>query len=145
MTRKFDKNRRNRDLIKKYNINEEEYASILAEQGGVCKICGKPPSGRPLHVEHCHQVKYTHLKKIKLKEGWLVKTDDDINLMKFHVEFVRRTKAEATLAVKRELLKLSIRGACCWQCNTMLKWAGDNPQNLRNGAKYLEDYADKFR
>jgi hypothetical protein len=52
-----DKNRR--IAIRQYGIEWEQYERMLAAQGGVCAICGKPPkggrtsSGR-LHVDHDH-------------------------------------------------------------------------------------------
>ena len=34
-----------------------DYAALLAAQGGVCAICGRPPKqgGRKLHVDHDHR------------------------------------------------------------------------------------------
>ena len=50
--------RRNRNKVLKcrYGITLEDYALMLAEQGGVCAICGTPPSeARVLDVDHCHE------------------------------------------------------------------------------------------
>jgi Recombination endonuclease VII. len=33
----------------------ELYERLLAEQGGVCAICGNPPKTRRLHVDHDHK------------------------------------------------------------------------------------------
>ncbi len=41
-------------LLTLYGITEAEYASILAEQGGVCPICDRPPKTIRLSVEHRH-------------------------------------------------------------------------------------------
>lgn len=49
-------------LMFKYGLTLEQYAKMLEEQGGVCKICEKPESYidvrfgkiRPLVVDHCH-------------------------------------------------------------------------------------------
>jgi hypothetical protein len=42
----------------RYGISEEEYKRLLAAQGGVCGICGKPPMGgrntKHLNVDHSH-------------------------------------------------------------------------------------------
>jgi len=38
----------------KFGITAEDYASLLAAQGGVCAICGSPPNGRALAVDHDH-------------------------------------------------------------------------------------------
>ena len=52
--RKAISNRRSH-LKRKYGITLEEYDQKLAEQGGVCAVCGREP--RPdisLHVDHSH-------------------------------------------------------------------------------------------
>lgn len=49
---------RNSILMRKYGISNADYAEILAAQGGVCAICGRPEAGRDGHknlaVDHCH-------------------------------------------------------------------------------------------
>jgi Recombination endonuclease VII len=40
-------------LQRRYGISREEYAALLARQGGVCAICGKPAE-KTLCVDHCH-------------------------------------------------------------------------------------------
>lgn len=43
-------------LLWRYGLTPEEYIEILVSQGGVCKICGNPPSGRfSLSVDHDHE------------------------------------------------------------------------------------------
>lgn len=48
-------------LLRVYGITVEQYDAMLAEQGGVCALCGKPPamnggpSGNRLHVDHDHE------------------------------------------------------------------------------------------
>jgi hypothetical protein len=39
----------------KYGLTPEDYDAKLAEQGGVCAICGKSPTKRRLHIDHCHE------------------------------------------------------------------------------------------
>lgn len=42
-------------LKRKYGITPEEYDTLLAQQGGVCGICGREPNrGISLHVDHDH-------------------------------------------------------------------------------------------
>ena len=36
-------------------VGDDEYEWMLAEQGGVCAICGSPPKSRRLHVDHDHR------------------------------------------------------------------------------------------
>lgn len=38
----------------KYGIEYGTYDRMLAEQGGGCALCGKPPGEKALHVDHCH-------------------------------------------------------------------------------------------
>jgi hypothetical protein len=46
---------RNQDYKKKYGITLDEYEAMLAAQGGVCKLCGRPPKTRRLAVDHDHK------------------------------------------------------------------------------------------
>ncbi|MGQ0520299.1 MAG: endonuclease VII domain-containing protein [Actinomycetota bacterium] len=42
-------------LKRKYGITPEDYDQLLAEQDGVCAICGRPPrTDIALHVDHDH-------------------------------------------------------------------------------------------
>jgi len=45
--------RQGRYLKSRYGLSREDYAALLARQGGVCAICGKPPE-KTLCVDHCH-------------------------------------------------------------------------------------------
>ena len=42
------------NIKKYYGITVEEYDAMLEKQDGVCAICGSPPNGRKLSVDHCH-------------------------------------------------------------------------------------------
>lgn len=46
---------RERHLWICYRLTEEEYAAVLAFQGGVCAGCGRPPNGINLAVDHDHK------------------------------------------------------------------------------------------
>jgi len=35
-------------------VTADMYAAMLAEQGGGCAVCGRPPRTRRLHVDHDH-------------------------------------------------------------------------------------------
>ena len=40
---------------KQLGVTDEDYARLLAAQGGGCAICGNPPKTRRLHVDHDHK------------------------------------------------------------------------------------------
>ena len=40
--------------LRKYGLTPEEYEKMLEAQGGVCAICGHPPKGQRLSVDHDH-------------------------------------------------------------------------------------------
>jgi hypothetical protein len=47
----------NYHLLRRYGLTVEIYETMLAAQGGVCKICGGGPNGKAvgrLHVDHDH-------------------------------------------------------------------------------------------
>ena len=41
-------------LWRTYKMTPEDYQRLLDKQGGVCAICGKPPNGKLLSVDHDH-------------------------------------------------------------------------------------------
>lgn len=47
---------RERRYRRDYGITPLQYEEMVAEQSGLCLICGGPPNGRGkrLHVDHCH-------------------------------------------------------------------------------------------
>jgi len=51
---KYARARRNAEYKRKYGITLEQYDTMLAAQGGVCAICGRPPKKNRLAVEHDH-------------------------------------------------------------------------------------------
>ena len=49
--------KREKEYVRKYGITIADYDRMLEEQGGVCKLCGRPPAKRRLHVDHNHKTK----------------------------------------------------------------------------------------
>jgi hypothetical protein len=41
-------------LKRTYGMTLEDYGHMLEAQGGVCAVCGRPPSEISLHVDHDH-------------------------------------------------------------------------------------------
>jgi hypothetical protein len=46
--------RRGEHYLRKYGVTEEWYLTKLAEQKGVCAICGQAPKKYRLHIDHDH-------------------------------------------------------------------------------------------
>lgn len=44
-----------RSRFKLYGITQSEYELMLAQQGGVCALCGSPPKRYRLAVDHDHE------------------------------------------------------------------------------------------
>ena len=38
-----------------YGLSVAEYNKLLKEQNGLCAICGKPPNGKRLSIDHHHR------------------------------------------------------------------------------------------
>lgn len=57
--REYRKGRKVQDreghLRRKFGITQGDYERMLAEQGGGCAICGRPPGRVSLHVDHDHE------------------------------------------------------------------------------------------
>ena len=51
--KKYATDGKNRRLVQRYGITIEDYNRILAEQKGLCAICGNVPTTR-FHVDHDH-------------------------------------------------------------------------------------------
>ena len=51
--------RKRRTVLRRYGLNEEQFAAMVKAQHGVCAICSRPPQKRKgtaiLHVDHDHQ------------------------------------------------------------------------------------------
>lgn len=54
-TRKPAADRAGEHYRTRYGITIAQYDAKLADQGGVCAICGKPPKRARLHVDHNHK------------------------------------------------------------------------------------------
>jgi hypothetical protein len=40
--------------LRLYGLTPADYVAMLDGQGGVCAICGEPPNGQRLHIDHDH-------------------------------------------------------------------------------------------
>ena len=46
---------RRQHLRKTFNMSVEAFDALAANQDGKCAICKRPPNGRALDVDHCHE------------------------------------------------------------------------------------------
>lgn len=81
------------NLKRLYGIGVAEYEAMFTSQGGVCAICGNPPSGNGsrqvhLHVDHDHSSgKIRQLLCHKCNMG-LGAFGDDVDLLRAAVEYL---------------------------------------------------------
>lgn len=130
---------REKRLLKKYGRSQAWYEEQMAEQGGRCAICGRPPGKLPLSVDHDHRVHYHKVKTVRETTGWRAEMCE--------LGIVRRAlrRNEAIREVREEAKRLSCRGLLCWRCNTGLQKFSDSSAHLRAGAEYLEAHAARIR
>ncbi len=41
--------------LARYGLTVADYETLLTLQGGVCRVCGRPPKTRALNIDHEHQ------------------------------------------------------------------------------------------
>lgn len=134
-------------LKRKYNITEKDYDQMLAEQRGVCKICGQPPKpgGPRLHVDHNHAIPKMKLTVKKVGKAWVAKTNYDPDWPNIYVDETAATRSAAVAAIRARLLRMSVRGLLTWQCNALLGKARDNPVIFQAAADYLNEFNGRYQ
>lgn len=55
------------ETLKRHGITEAEYLALLEAQGGVCGVCGKPPTKRPLVIDHSHRIARTRGRRLSVR------------------------------------------------------------------------------
>jgi hypothetical protein len=136
-------------LRKVYGISLDQYNEILAKQGGVCKICGRPPKNNRLSVDHDHRVRRIKFKPIRSFSPWgfCVEARESYaqaNSMLPEDRCYAELKCDALQRVEKLLKLKSVRGLLCVNCNRGLRWFSDNPQILREAAQYLETFLEEL-
>ena len=136
-------------LEKKYGITEAEYAQMLSDQDGRCRICGAEPKKRRLCVDHDHYVeKLPVLFLFDFKrDAWAAQAYFGATLLVSATGY--RDKKSAIDAVKRHLKKLSVRGLLCFRCNKGLGMftkarSKNEPDRLEKAVAYLQEYKAKL-
>lgn len=137
---------RNKYLLDKYGITLDRYNEMDELQGHKCKCCDQIPTGKPLHVDHCHKIAGL---KIKTREGigeWFAWIPEfglgPDGMAKGGMLFTSRTSLEDVKKIaKRWLLAKSVRGLVCWRCNEGMRCFKNRPDVCHRAGKHLEDFA----
>lgn len=137
-----EREKTNRRLIKAYGITLEEYEQMLADQGGVCKICGNPPKKNRLSTDHDHRFTKTKYSKIKHRSVWSVWVGDPMTSTLIASD--KRLRL-AIRAIKHQLKRESVRGLLCVYCNRGLRFFNDDPRKLLSAAAYITEFQNKTR
>lgn len=129
---------RDKYLRRKYNISLPEF-NELAKNG--CVVCGAPPKTRNLHTDHDHRVEKSKITVARADGGWLATSEE----FPWLGSSWNRLKSKAAREIRRQLLRLSVRGVLDWQCNSALRKLRDNPVIAEGLAKYLRQYELKLQ
>ena len=131
-------------LRRTFGITLDEYNVRLADQGGVCKICGRPPGTKRLAVDHDH--KFDRIKITIIKYGNAFKgscpTFPSSVLIRTYVGI---TKIEVRKSLRLYLRRKSIRGIICVNCNRGLQKFYDKPERFEAAARYLREFEERFK
>jgi hypothetical protein len=126
--------KREQHLLKRYNLTLAEYKEMAAAG---CALCGRQGATRSLNVDHCHRTEKAKVEAIGSKKtGWSAWSQYEFG----GYYATGKTRLEAVRAVKRHLLRISVRGTLCWRHNRGIEMFGDSPDLLRAAATYLERY-----
>ena len=121
-------------LRKAYGITLADYNARLAEHGGRCEICRKPPVKVRLSVDHDHAWKKVKHTAVKFEEMWVAEA---FYRGRRHTSSAFK-RSVAVKGLKHLLLQSSVRGLLCIHCNRGLRFYADLPERMRSGAAYLE-------
>jgi hypothetical protein len=123
-------------------LSKEEKTAIRAEYGNRCSICGSTGGTRALSIEHDHAMTKRKITCYKTFGMWKAAlAHPTLRTCEF---FEAPTRAEALKKARTEMVRQSIRGICCYWCNSGLKWFKDNPGLLLAAANYISRFRSKL-
>ena len=77
----------------KYGLEPEEFEEMLAQQKGLCKLCGEPFAGRPV-VDHCHDTEVVRGLLHSQCNSLLGMARDDPSILLRAIDYLEITNAE---------------------------------------------------
>ena len=83
---------RRRHLKRAYGITPERYDEMLAQQHGLCALCGKPPDGENLMVDHDHETDEVRGLIHRFCNSLLGFAREDVSILFAAVDYIRRYK-----------------------------------------------------
>lgn len=86
--------RRKQNLLKLYNLTEDDYNNLLEAQQFRCKICGKPWTFGTLHVDHDHKTGKVRGLLCGLCNSMLGFADDNPDILLKALQYIRTSKAK---------------------------------------------------
>ncbi len=99
----YDKVRANdlRGLCRRFGITPEQRAKMIADQKGLCAICGKANSnGHDLSIDHCHETKIVRQMLCGNCNRGLGLFMDDVELLRAAADYLNRHAPNLKLVTK---------------------------------------------
>lgn len=125
-----------RYYLKRYGVPFAFYEAELARQAGVCKLCGRPPKVRRLHLDHNHKVVRTKIVVAGRIGNFIANV--------FGRTFCAATRSDAKGLAELYLRRIANRGILCHRCNRGLQYFSDDSTVLRNAANYIDAFNKKI-
>lgn len=85
---------REQNLRRLFNLSIEQYEDMLKTQGGLCAICGNPPTKRRLHVDHDHTTQKIRGLLCHYCNAGLGHFKDDVARLDLAIEYLNRHRME---------------------------------------------------
>lgn len=81
-----------RHLKRAYGITPEKYDEMLASQYGLCALCGKPPDGEKLMVDHDHETDEVRGLIHRFCNSLLGFAREDVLILFAAIDYIKRHK-----------------------------------------------------